>query len=126
MLGEQDVINEVVQRTNTLLDNYQVLLQCAVVPVGAPDRLQCGKDVLDIARAAEAIAQECVLLQNVVDRLDQAAALLVPSQTLAAQKSIEHVQRRKQKTAEAVAARVAMDVDAALLELEAEYYSPVR
>lgn len=126
MSAEQDVVADVRHRTDMLLENYRTLLQCAEVSEGRAGLLQGDRDALDIVRVAEAIAEDCAQLQGVVDRLEHAAAALTPQRVLEAQTRLEAQGRRQTDAVQRTAARVAMDVDAALRALEAEYYAPVR
>ena len=126
MIDERSAIAGVRQSTEILLGNYRTLLQCAEVRQNSSIRLQTDRDVLDIARAAEAIAQECAQLQNLIDKLEFAVVTTAPRVILEKQSELEEEHRKCTMMAESVAARVAMDVDAALQVLEAEYYSPVR
>lgn len=109
-----------------LLDNYRTLLQCAEVSEARAGLLQGDRDALDVVRVAEAIAEDCAQLQGVVDRLEHAAAALAPQRVLAAQARLEGSSRAQTDAAQRTAARVAMDVDAALRTLEAEYYAPCK
>ena len=126
MIDERSAISEVKQRTETLMGNYRTLFQCAEVRQNSLIRLQTERDVLDIARAAETIAQECAQLQSLIDKLEFAAVTTAPRAMLEKQKELEAEHRKRTVMTENVAARVAMDVDAALQVLEAEFYSPVR